>query len=106
MTDEHLRLLSINRAALVDNMEPDDVINQLVSRGALPGNRIREEINSKFIRAEKVECLLDKLQNRPDSAFNDLIVALESTGQHHLSGLLRQSSGKNINVDYYISTSI
>ena len=96
MTNEHLRLLRINRAELVDLMEPADVINKLVSRGALPEKRILEEINSKVIRQEKVECLLDKLVNRPDSAFEDLVVALESTNQHHLSGLLRQSSGKKI----------
>ena len=94
MTDDHLRLLRQNRMALVANMEPADVINQLVSRGALPEQRIISEINSKVTREEKVECLLDKLQNRSDSAFNELVISLESTNQQHLSQLLRQSSGK------------
>ena len=96
MTNEHLHLLRINRAALVAHMEPADVINQLVSRGTLTEMRILGEINSKVTREEKVECLLDKLRNRPDSAFEALVVALESTKQHHLSGSLRQSSGKKI----------
>ena len=96
MSDEHKQLLCKFRLILVDNMEPDDVVNHLQSRPRRTlTDRHMTDIKSESGREQQVECLLDRLYRRPDYAFNNLVEALEATSQEHLAWLFCDSSGKH-----------
>lgn len=74
-------------------MDPDLVLLRLHTRGALPDPRLIEVIRAKVRREERVECLIDNLSLRPDSAFTDLVEVLKETYQDHLSNLLTPPAG-------------
>ena len=97
MSPAHKRSLSECRKTLVENMEPDDVLNYLQSREkpALTERQMKS-IKAEATREMQVERFLSYLSRRPDRAFSDLVEALDATSQQHLSRLLTQSSGKNL----------
>ena len=92
MTKEHKEIIYKNRQALIDNMEPDNVIKLLRGWNVLSSD-IVSMISANTSLEEQVKCLLDKLSKRPDTAFDALIKALEETDQEHLSELLKGCSG-------------
>ena len=96
MTKKNRSLLRKHRVDLVKRLDPDDVINILVSKDALHDRDI-SKLTSKSIREEKVEYLLDALAGRQDGVYDIFVDALMDTGQEHLAEQLYHSSG-NIKV--------
>ena len=92
MTKEHENILRTNRVILVDKMEPDHVINHLRSTRVLTDGQV-DKIKAKGTRREQVECLLDILVLRPDTAFDALVHSLEATEQENLADLLTGNTG-------------
>ena len=90
MTKEHKDTLDEWQASLVDLMDPLDAINKLQH---ILTERQTSEIRNRKTRQEQVECLLDYLRLKSDSAFDDLVKALDATKQAHLSLFLNQTFG-------------
>ena len=101
MSDDHLKLLSRYRVELAHRMEPDGILTHLQSLGALTEKVIVEEIAARDTRTKKVECLLDHVSLRPDSAFDALVKALDATSQWHLSDLLTGKAGVTVIIYRY-----
>lgn len=87
MTEIHKTLLITCRDELVKNIDPEGILNKLISRKALTKHDA-ENIRSKLTRTSKVEELLDIIDLKPDRAFIDLINSLIDAGQKHLAKLL------------------
>jgi len=87
MSDKHKEQLSTNRAKIVANMNPDDVLNRLQSRKVM-NSRDVSRIRDKTQIDEQVELLLDTLMRKPDRAFAEFINALVDTDQKHVAKLI------------------
>ena len=88
MTDEHKQLLNRNRDKLVKNIDPDELITTLQSRNVLTSRDVGR-IKEKSQTETQVEKLLDIISRKPDSAFEQLVLALEDTDQSHIAEILR-----------------
>ncbi|KAK3597936.1 hypothetical protein CHS0354_042281 [Potamilus streckersoni] len=88
MSGQHKqKLQQEHRAALVENMIPDDIFNDLISKKVLTASdvtRIKEKNTREAINEE----LLDTLIRRPDRAFNVFVDSLKRTLQEHLASLI------------------
>ena len=87
MTTDHKEQLETHRPALVQNMNPEEVINELRSHQVLTV-RDADEISRAGVRDAQNEKLLDCLLRKPDTAFEIFRDALQRTGQIHLEELL------------------
>jgi len=87
MSDKHKEQLSTNRAKIVANMNPDDVLNRLQSRKVMNARDV-SRIRDKTQIDDQVELLLDTLMRKPDRAFAELINALVDTDQKHVAKLI------------------
>ena len=88
MTTSHRMQLETHRPALVQNMNPEEVIDQLRSHQVLTV-REAEQVSHAGGTAGQNEKLLDCLLRKPDTAFEIFREALRQTGQRHLERLLR-----------------
>lgn len=91
MTKAHKDRLLAKRHQLVENVMPDDVINQLVSSRVLT-SRDKDRIESKTNRMSKVETLLDIIGVKSDGAFKEFTEALNATRQKHMAKLLKDAA--------------
>ena len=87
MSDKHKEQLSTNRAKIVANMNPDDVLNRLQSRKVMNARDV-SRIRDKTQIDDQVELLLDTLMRKPDRAFGEFINALVDTDQKHVAKLI------------------
>ena len=81
MTKEHKQLLGDNRKQLVENMIPEEVLNQLVSREVLSSRDVACVNKEKGDINVMNECMLDILVRKPYYAFEEFVNTLYSTGQ-------------------------
>jgi len=87
MSDKHKECLSTNRAKIVANMNPDDVLNRLQSRKVMNARDV-SRIRDKTQIDDQVELLLDTLMRKPDRAFAEFVSALNDTDQKHVAKLI------------------
>ena len=79
--------LRITFSVMVDNLEPDDVINELHSARVLTSTDVNN-IKSGPYRQLKVETLIHLLRRKDAKAFCEFMKALEKTEQYHLYNLI------------------
>lgn len=87
MTDVHKNKIIKCYAVLVENMTVDGVIVCLIPPRLLTFLEI-ENISAHKGRAKQAQELLNTLLRKSDCAFDELVKALLSTNQCHLSDLL------------------
>ena len=87
MTKDHKKQLEKCRTALVQNMNPKEVINELRGHQVLTV-REAKEISLAGVSDAQNEQLLDCLIRKPDTAFEIFRGALRATEQDSLANLL------------------
>ena len=87
MKTDHEEQLETHRSALVQNMNPEEVIDELRSHQVLTA-RDEDEIPHAKVKDAQNAKLLDYLLRKPDTAFEIFRGALRRTGQSHLARLL------------------
>uniref|UniRef100_A0A914WN49 CARD domain-containing protein n=1 Tax=Plectus sambesii TaxID=2011161 RepID=A0A914WN49_9BILA len=87
MKEEHLDLLDTHRFELVAKMDPDDMVDFLISAKVLT-QRQAKDITSKPDTKTKNRALLDQLRESGENAFEALVEALTKTDRHALAKLL------------------
>ena len=84
MTSEHRKALLLAEERLVDKMTIND---DLLDKLSLSPRR-REAIESASTREQQVKTLIDIVSRQPDSAFSQLINALNDTQQTEAAGII------------------
>lgn len=87
MSKDHKQVLREFRDQLVDNMYPDDILNQLQSHKILT-HRDSTRIKDKGSAEAMNESLLDTLMRKPDRAFAEFINALRESDQNHVANII------------------
>jgi len=89
MSEKCKQILEKHSAALVDKMQPQNVVDYLIQRNAIEAiegeNMQHIDKSSKVVVRRLLECL----PYNGDRAFNGLLSFLEETKQAYLSALLR-----------------
>ena len=88
MTANHKEQLQIQRPKLIQNMNPTEVINELLSHQLLTPREADDITRAGGTDAQN-EKLLDCLHRKPDCAYGKFCDALRATKQEHLEQLLR-----------------
>ena len=88
MTEDHRKKLEKYRPELVRNMNPTEVIDELLSHEVLTPRAADEISRAGGIDAQNGK-LMDYLLRKPDSAYEKFCDALQNTGQSHVKTLLR-----------------
>ena len=86
MTSEHRKALESSAECLVDKMTVSD---ELLDKLSLCKQR-REAVNEAETHEQQVKTLLDIVSRQPDSAFNQLLKALDDTHQNEAASYLRK----------------
>lgn len=87
MTDIHKERITKCYETLVTNMTVTRVVDHLRTKLLLDMSDADEILHSG-VREQQVRTILDILLRKPDSAFDQLVGALRSTGQPHLANPL------------------
>lgn len=95
MSKDHKQVLREFRDQLVDNMYPDDILNQLQSHKILT-HRDAARIKDKGSAEAMNESLLDTLMRKPDRAFAEFINALRESDQNHVANIIDKNKGMPI----------
>ncbi|XP_069123796.1 disks large homolog 5-like isoform X1 [Argopecten irradians] len=86
MESKHKELLSLHRAKFLSAIEVEKLLPILQSKNVVYPDDI-SEINKQPSRAGRAERLLDILPDKPNSAFQGLCLALETTYPHLLTAM-------------------
>ena len=95
MSEEHQNVLRKHRDELVQNLNPDRVLDLLNSADVLTDNDL-SKINAGATRQKQVQELLDILRRGDDEGFPELLAALKKTKQNALAALLETPAGENV----------
>ncbi|XP_056385385.1 caspase-2 isoform X2 [Hyla sarda] len=93
MQDQHKNVLIGLRVKLIQEMEPDEIIEHLVAKKVLTPY-MQEKIQSKGMSFRQNSALLDLLPKRGPHAFSIFCTALRDTNQEHLAEQLEQKVRK------------
>ena len=96
MSKEHKNVLRKHRDELVQNLNPDRVLDILYGADVLTDNDL-STINAVAVRQKQVHSLLDILQRGDDEGFPNRLEALKNTKQNALADLLEMPTGKSRN---------
>ncbi len=89
MTEDHRTRLRQCRTHLVKDMDPDPILDELISKGKIQPaeeNRVR----AKATREEQVRELLDIIPRKGDDCFDKLCDALRTDKQESLAEALEK----------------
>jgi hypothetical protein len=105
LSDEDIQALAQNRYQLLEVVDPfiSGLADKLVSNGSFSSTDLQREIEAgdttNIIRA-----MLEKLERKPQEAFNSFINALKETGQEHVSNLFRSKLTVNVELESNVSS--
>ncbi|KAI8504377.1 Fibronectin type III domain-containing protein 3B [Branchiostoma belcheri] len=91
MSKQCQQILDKHSGALVDRMQPQNVVDYLIQRNAIEATEKQSMENIDKSSKGVVRRLLECLPYHGDKAFNGLLSFLEETKQNYLSALLRGS---------------
>ncbi|XP_019629194.1 PREDICTED: receptor-type tyrosine-protein phosphatase delta-like [Branchiostoma belcheri] len=89
MSKQCQQILDKHSAAIVDRMQPQNVVDYLIQRNAIEATEKQSMENIDKSSKGVVRRLLECLPYHGDKAFNGLLSFLEETKQNYLSALLR-----------------
>lgn len=101
ITEEHIKILDINRCSLVELIDPSELINELFAKGVI-NQRHREHVESKKTAYKRSEALLDIVRRFSLSSFGEFQICLENTNQKHISRVFINGGGKFHNLLTYL----
>uniref|UniRef100_A0A2C9LJU2 CARD domain-containing protein n=1 Tax=Biomphalaria glabrata TaxID=6526 RepID=A0A2C9LJU2_BIOGL len=96
---EELKCITVHYAELVRHINVEDIIGYLVSKFVLTFDE-KNEIQSKATRADKAECLLDKiLKPGPDGRFQIFVDSLAQYNELHSNVTSYMDSLRNSQIE-------
>ncbi|XP_078608619.1 uncharacterized protein LOC144880368 [Branchiostoma floridae x Branchiostoma japonicum] len=89
MSSANQRLLINNRIEIMNNMQPQEVMDYLIQKWVLDADEVEEIRNTQPTKAKQVAALLDKLPYKYDQAFDIFVEVLKETKHGYLAALLQ-----------------
>ena len=94
MESKHREILKSNRVYLLDNLQPNAMVDHLMESKLLSEDDL-EELRSERKTKEKIRFLLDKIPRKGPDAFDKFIDVLKKTDQEYIANKLLEGISAN-----------